>query len=492
MFRQVLSKTPLFNEITNDYFSNIRGECFQNDASFVSTLRALVAPRMGDGDKIGLIFRTLDYSKDQVKRNSLNDLLYAKDIDFRYLNTGIICICNLTRNSEDNAAMIQKVKENFTKDFPAWMSIDKVEAFFRKTFSVCCFINPETKNVVLFVDSMDIRKCHYLQCGILAFLPWYFDPEKGVSEQEMELIKSLREKTSEKYERCIAEIASKYNFRELRIKKLLTGFETKYEEAEVRRVENTIDDLIRKINDYNDAIGDYLRQKADYEIRRAGLQKKIAEGSESSEIMEYFLCNKNLVLENISDTTMTFSTIGYITYYDEEEAENVIYNHDSYVYRPNGRGCNNIIPAEDMEMLMKAIFLDQTLKMRFCSSYSFNLRGNVRANERHDYSSIEFRECTPNTHIDRYHCMGNYERVINEMLMEHNYIGAIEQCMASTVSLNFSDGCVMEEFMRRMYGISDYSVNIRCIELPDGKVVEPKEAIEYLKSQNTQEGEENG
>ena len=136
---------------------------------------------------------------------------------------------------------------------------------------------------------MDIRKCHYLQCGILAFLPWYFDPEKGVSEQEMELIKSLREKTSEKYERCIAEIASKYNFRELRIKKLLTGFETKYEEAEVRRVENTIDDLIRKINDYNDAIGDYLRQKADYEIRRAGLQKKIAEGSESSEIMEYFL-----------------------------------------------------------------------------------------------------------------------------------------------------------------------------------------------------------
>ena len=176
MFRQVLSKTPLVNEITNDYFSNIRGESFQSDVSFVSTLRALVAPRMGDGDKVGLAFRALDYSKEQIKRNSLNDLLYAKDIDFRYFDTGVICICNLTRSSEDNAAMIQKVKENFAKDFPAWKPIDKVEAFFRKTFSVCCFINPETKNVVLFVDSMDIRKYHYLQCGILAFLPWYFDP----------------------------------------------------------------------------------------------------------------------------------------------------------------------------------------------------------------------------------------------------------------------------------------------------------------------------
>ena len=492
MFRQVLTKTPLVNEIANDYFTNIRGREFQGDVSFVSTLRALVAPRMSDDDNITVWFTSSNCTKERIESNSVRDLLDSAGVDLDYLNTGDIYVHNLTRNSEDNAVMMQKVKEKLTKEFPSWKRVEKVEIFFRKIFSVCCFINPERKNVILFVDSMDIRKYHYLQCSILAFLPWYFDPKKGVSEQEMALIKSLREKTSEKYERCIAEIASKYNFRELRIKKLLTGFETKYEEAEVRRVENTIDDLIRKINDYNDAIGDYLRQKADYEIRRAGLQKKIAEGSESSEIMEYFLCNKNLVLENISDTTMTFSTIGYITYYDEEEAENVIYNHDSYVYRPNGRGCNNIIPAEDMEMLMKAIFLDQTLKMRFCSSYSFNLRGNVRANERHDYSSIEFRECTPNTHIDRYHCMGNYERVINEMLMEHNYIGAIEQCMASTVSLNFSDGCVMEEFMRRMYGISDYSVNIRCIELPDGKVVEPKEAIEYLKSQNTQEGEENG
>jgi hypothetical protein len=492
MFRQVLTKTPLVNEIANDYFTNIRGKDYQGDVSFVSTLRALVAPRMSDDDSITVWFSCSNHAKDRIESNSVRNLLDSVGTDLDYLHTGDIYIHNLTRNSEDNAVMIQKVKEKLTKEFPAWKAIEKVETFFRKAFSVCCFINPEKKNVILFVDSMDIRKYHYLQCGILAFLPWYFDPEKGVSEQEMELIKSLREKTSEKYERCIAEIASKYNFRELRIKKLLTGFETKYEEAEVRQVENTIGDLIRKINDYNDIIGDYLRQKADYEIRRAGLQKKIAEGSEDSEIMDYFLCNKNLVLESISDTTMTFSTIGYVTYFDEDEAENVIDNPDSYIYKPNGRGCNNIIPSEDMEMLMKAIFIDQTLKMRFCSSYTFNLRENVRANRDHDYSAIEFRDCTPNTHIDRYSCMGNYERVINEMLMEHNYIGAIEQCMASTVSLNFSDGCVMEEFMRRMYGISDYSVNIRCIELPDGKVVEPKEAIEYLKSQNTQEGEENG
>lgn len=79
--------------------------------------------------------------------------------------------------------------------------------------------------------------------------------------------------------------------------------------------------------------------------------------------------------------------------------------------------------------------------------------------------------------------MGNYQRAINELLKNHNYIGAIEQCVASCRSLNFADSTVMQEFMRRLYGLSDYNVNIRCIELPDGRVVEPKEAIVWLKEQ---------
>lgn len=40
--------------------------------------------------------------------------------------------------------------------------------------------------------------------------------------------------------------------------------------------------------------------------------------------------------------------------------------------------------------------------------------------------------------------------------------------------------------MNRIYGIGDSSVNIRCIELPDGKVVMPKEAVEWLKEQEPQ------
>ena len=55
----------------------------------------------------------------------------------------------------------------------------------------------------------------------------------------------------------------------------------------------------------------------------------------------------------------------------------------------------------------------------------------------------------PNPHIDRYSCLGNYERTMNERLMENDAIGAIEQCISSCKSLNFSDSTVMEVLMDR-------------------------------------------
>lgn len=246
---------------------------------------------------------------------------------------------------------------------------------------------------------------------------------------------------------------------------------------------------MREIQRLNDSIGQYLRQQRDYENQLLGLEMKIQQSDGDSEIMEYFLCNDHLVLVDVSDTTMRFVARDRLTYFDEDFARRVIDNDGSYVYRPDGRGCNNYIPAEDMKMLMEEIFLEQRLYVRFCAAYEFQLEGNVRALMGYSYGS-EFREYMPNTHIDRHSCLGSYSKTINECLRRHNYIGAIEQCIASCKSLNFGDGIVMSEFMSAMYGLSGYQANNRCIELPDGRIVTPKEAIEYLKQEK--EAETNG
>lgn len=495
MFKSVINSTPLVSDAANSFFQNISGDYFQRDATFLSTLRALVAPRMSEEDSIYLSFSETSYSATQVRENSVRAILdaicsYSNALSGR---TGQIQIHNFTSQSqEDNYACLELMKSSFEQYCDGWHRLNKVTDFFRKTFYVLCFINPEKKSVYLFADRMDMKKMHYLQCSIFAFLPWYFNPEAGVSELEMELIESLREKTSSKYEDCIARIASQYDFRTQKIRNLLAGFETRYEKQECETVRRTIQEYIDKINSLDREIGEYLRYKADKEIRLLGLEAKIAQGeTKDSEIMEYFLCNNRLVLEEVTDTYMVFSCMDYLTYFDEDMAKQMIDNKRSYVYRPNGRACNNFIKEDDMKKLMYAIFIDQILRVKVCCAYQFELRGTVEGLSHHRYG-YEFRECTPNTHIDKYSCMGNYKRTINQLLQKHDYIGAIEQCIASCKSLNFADSTVMEEFMRRLYGISNDEVNIRCIELPDGKVVTPKEAVEWIKANEPQEqGTEN-
>lgn len=492
MFKSVINSTPLVSDAANSFFQNISGDYFQRDATFLTTLRALVAPRMSAEDNINLSFTETHYTATQVRDNNVNEMLNAI---CRYSNAlsgavGQIQIHSFTSQSqEDNYACLELMKSSFEQQYEGWHRLNKVTDFFRKTFYVLCFINPEKKSVYLFTDRMDVKKMHYLQCSIFAFLPWYFNPEAGVSELEMELIESLREKTSSKYEDCIVRIASQYDFRTQKIRNLLAGFETRYEKQECETVRRTIQEYIDKINSLDREIGEYLRYKADKEIRLLGLEAKIAQGeSEDSEIMEYFLCNNRLVLEEVTDTYMVFSCMDYLTYFDEDMAKQMIDNKRSYVYRPNGRACNNFIKEDDMKKLMYAIFIDQTLRVKVCCAYRFELRGTVDGLSHHRYG-YEFRECTPNTHIDRYSCMGNYKRTINQLLQKHDYIGAIEQCIASCKSLNFADSTVMEEFMRRLYGISNDEVNTRCIELPDGKVVTPKEAVEWIKANEPQEQE---
>lgn len=494
MFKTPITSTPLTSDAANSYFENrIDGASWNRDISFLATLRALLDTRMQDGDSVRLYFHSSNYNASALTSNSKRGLMSVLDPGFDE-NSGMIYIHNFNSSSpEDNEAWMKYTVENFESYFEGWHRVEKVTTFFRKTFQVACFINPDAKNVAIYVSGMTMREMHYLQCGIFSFMPWYFSKDEGVTELEMDLIKSLREKgSSENYEHCIAKIAERYDFKTARIRQLLKGFETQYEREQCNRVRANIDSVLRNLEDLNDRIASYLKQKNDFEIQLLGLETKIQQSSgEDSEIMEYFLCNKHLSLEYVSGSTMCFVVSDYLTYFDEDMVRKSISNKRSYIYFPGGRDGSTIIPPEDMEMLMKAIFLDEKLKVRCCAAYQISLNGGVSPQSQYEYSN-EFSECTPNVHIDRYRCIGNYATAINNRLRDHDYIGAIEQCIASAKSLNFYDSPVMNEFMRRIYGISEYRVNMRCIELPDGKVVKPAEAITYLKEEKEKEAAANG
>ena len=490
MFKTLITSTPFSTDIANELFSNIWGDGFNGgDYSFISTLRALLAPRMTDDDSLHLRFIDKYVSRSKLEQyvsaygvsGTINTILSDWNDVSVWKNS--FNVFYFTNSPENNQAWMEFIEKNLC-EVCKYHRLEKVTMLFRKVFNVLCFVNPEIKSTIIFCESLDTRKMHYLQAAILGCVPWYFNAEDGITQDERDLIESLRGKSATTYLECLKKIAQQYDFKTAKIKKYLSGFETLYERQAITDVTNKIESTRSEIDFLNDKIAEYLRQQREYEIKLLGLEESIRRSNDESEIMEYFLCNNHLVLENVRGTVLTFGCRDYITYFDEEMAKNVIENENSFVYLPNGRRCNNIIPAEDMKKLMTAIFLEQTLRIKVCAVYTFDINGNVRSIQGYNYGS-EYMDCTPNTHIDRFSCLGNHIKYINEILKNRDYIGAIEQCISSCKSLNFGDISVMQEFFKRFYGISEYHVNMRCIELPDGSVVTPKEAVAFLNKEES-------
>lgn len=477
MFKTPITSTPFSTEAANAYFQNIRGQSYQGDVSFLSTLRAFMAQRIPEDESIELHFSTSNYTEDQVKSNSASAVINAM-CSWEVYAHGYIHIHSLGHPiSSNNLACYHLLNSSFTDVYRGWRKIDEITNLFRKNFNVLCFINAEQKSTILFVESLNIKRMHFLQSITLGILPWYFNPENGCSDLDKELMQSFKEKTGDKYIECINKIAEQYDFETIRIKSLLRGFETRYERNEMQRVEREISSLYNDIENLNNNIGATMRKISEKNIRYLGLQAKIAGYSDDeSELMEYFLCNRRLVIENTIDDTIYFAVKTYAEYFDEDVAKRYLDNHSSYVYQQCPRG----FTLDQMEKLLRAVFLDQSIRIRFCAAFSLSLNGNVNPQTNHDFGP-EFMDYMPNPHLNRWHCMGNYGSKINNLLKENNYIAALEQCVASAKSLNWTDGTVMNTFLRTICGRETY--NNKAFELPDGRVVTPIDAIKWLEAQ---------
>ena len=474
MFRNPIDRTPFSSTAADGYFNNISADAWGADKSFESTLRALVAPRMGADDTLHLNFSGTRYSADYLRQinteAAVRNLYRAESY-----SSGCVTVHDLAAPlSDDNLAWLALVKSSFTEVYPQWKRLDKITEFYRKTFGVECFVDTEQKKTVIFCEKLDIRKMHYLQCSVLAFLPWYFDPEKGVTDDEMRLIVSLQGKDSKKYEEALDKLAEKYDFRTLQIRKLLTGFESVETRKMIEITSSSLSDIDRDIEDLSSRISAKLRDRREKEIMLIGLNEIIKSSQNGSEIADYFEANKHLSVCSVEKSCLTFTVNTYCSYFDEDMAYDMIENPCSYVY--DVPDSYKKITDGEMKRLMHAIFTDRVLKLRFCAAYTINVEvSQVSGLSRFMYCGAESKNRMPNPHIEHYSCLGNHRVAISEALKNNNYIGAVEQCVASAKSLNFADSTVMETFMKDMYRSCE-----KFIELPGGEVVSSAEAVAWL------------
>lgn len=468
MFRNIVrvQDSPFSSDIADQYFSRITGNTFRNDCSFISTMRALLYQRMGEQDSIHVNWLSVRITKDEIDDMGPSDIL-NRAVCFDTADRDTLTIVNLNGNAEENKLIIDAISGWFEKKAPGYVKNEKVSAFFQKSFSLLCFGNTDIRSVVVFVDFMDIRKMHYIQMAILPMFPWYFDPSKGIPEDEMNLIKSLQDDSSDKYIASLNNLIKRYDLRSMKIKALLTGFEKRRFAAEIEVVKNEILSRNRSIDDYMDAIGDLLQEQEQSQIRLAGLEAAQASQDEDSEIMEYFCCNKKLNIRSVSDSTIMFYVTTYLSYFDNEMAKAMIDNECSCLY-----GYAN---DDDMKRFYEAVFIEEKIKIRICGAYKITFGGSAKAVSEFNFPA-DASTYLPNPHINNYNCIGNYARIFSELMREGKYIETIEQCVASCASINFGDSTVMRRFAEMIA-----NDNREFVELPDGNIVSVSSAIEWLK-----------
>ena len=466
MFKKLITRTAFTSEAANDMFSAVRGGDVDNDVTLLSTMRALIGPRLGEGEDLSIkVFtRTRDF------RSLFSELqFYGHNFSIYNFKTGYY----IGQTEEEVMKTIHDA-EKFVQETPGWSKIEKVTVFFQKQFYASCFVNPEQKNSIVIIRDMENKELHYLQCGTLAFFPWYFSKEDGITELEMELLKSLREKTSDKYEETLKKLAEKYDFRRYKIEKYLRGFETNAESLELSRYERQLADVIEKINNYNDAMSDLLRDQRLINAKINGLHDAINEKGNRNDFMDFFMRNDNLVVDSADRDTVIFGIKAYADC-DKEVAARVIDNERSVIY-----ACAPHVKKDDMRNLFNAIFIDEIVKLRFCAMYQLRVGGNIRGIAHACYGS-EFDGYTPNPHIDRFGCMGGYEKICNDIISNSgDYVLVLAQAIESCKSINLNEHPTMSEFIGRI----DRSMtggDMRCIELPDGSIVTPKQAMKYLR-----------
>lgn len=471
MFRDVIRSTAMTTPAAESYFeTRIAGDSFNGDVTLTATLRALLDSRIPAGGTMSIINRSWTYYDTNEAQRQIN--LFLREY------TGITdsFMVHDIRGGGDTL-MSEVCKYMKARETDGWKQLEEVTALFRKSFEVCCFVNQELRSSMVVVRDMSMKKYHLLQCAILGMVPWYYDPQAGLQDLEKELIYSLRENTPAKYIDAINAFAERYNFEYERMKTLLTGFESRVELARIDELDSNNDIFRRRIEEYNNKIGEMLEAIDNNNIILLGLRERIKGRGDDSELLQYFSHNKHLILDNVNGQSIYFTAKGYVEYFDEDSAARCIGNRSSFVYDRRIGDMSD----DDIEKFLTAIFLKQEIRIRFCAAYRFNMHGSVEARSDCAFGP-SLNTYMPNPHIQRYACMGNYLRNINTLLKESNYIAAFEQCIASCQSLNWLDGAVMSAFIS--YLDDAYSSNKKCFELPDGTLVSIKEVMQFLNSEN--------
>ena len=468
------SQIRLASDIANEFFPNIKGDTYRDDASWLATMRALLPSRLGAD--VAAQVRYFQKDSKSHKSRAARVEYYLDGVDTAAPNT--VSIINVQKTTEEMDKVVDAFKHLGIPEHQFAQAIYDRYAEQEPKGYVLMYINDEIANTVIVTTNLSMHTWHALS----AFMRHYFRKafaEAPATDKEMALMRALAstsrdDNSTDTYLQLIEEFAEPYDFRSATIRNALVNFTTRAKEARQKAVERTIDEANSVIKSYHEEIGRQLaiREKAQWEL--AGLKFGTdGEDATSKELTNYFLNNRQLVFTKSQDTRFNYWVKSYLTYWDERAAESYIKTRNGYLYE-GARAYN--LDMDKFEKLLRAIFLDRTVRVRITAAFTFTFSGssiNIDI-DTSDTQPAELNGYMLNPHSMYNHCWGSASANLHESLNSGDYIGAVGVTAYAASELNIPDSSTSQ--FSRWLAESKWN----CLELADGTRMTCKEYLDTL------------
>lgn len=471
MFRDIILGSTQWEE-TKSIYNNI--DCYTSNKyncnSLSVLLRALLINRVSDSlppPNTNICKSDNIYDNESADRN-VRHILYNVGFCYDDKNYMQIISCNCGSFEACKNAILERINSRSENHF---IEVEKVRIFFKKVMSVLCFINPVNKSSIVIFDDKGIEYFHYLLSGLPVFIPWFFQEENAITESDTLLLSTLTKRTSDEFLKELDRIADENDIKSKKLNFYLNNFEKSFAEKRIGSVNAEIDRIMRDIESYKNMLSDLITQKREKDLILLGLNSKL--NSTESKVLDYFKSNPNIELIRVSNGKLQFVSFGNIECFNEEFAETSIENRDSIIYDYSTKS------RDDTWKVFSNIFIDNKIKIRTIACYEIDISRNSVKGLSHFGYPHKFDTYLPNTHIDEYSCLGDYEMMMQEALIKEDIIMCIELCIMSSKSINLADSPVMRKF------IPFITNGYKCLELPDGSVTNFDGALQYLNEEES-------
>lgn len=481
MFNKKIRSTPLTGNYIEDFFS-IEGDIFSGDTSFTATLRALLHKRL-NGTKLDFLvdcFNATDFSDPAA--------IYTTYAPVRSDGSFLIIagLSGLQPSKDRTFDIYDDPIVGFCATYPDYREAKDLRAFVknRGRLNARFYIRADGKAAYILCEDLELPAYHFLQSLIPRYLPHYFK-DIPLDKEEIALLSALTLRTPDEYSRFLSVLASRIDFRSYEIKKIIGDYEKGGRREEIKRTEQQIRDTRQQIAYLSDQYSAQVSRLDSLSITLAGQELALATASDGSELVDYFVCNRNINPVRAEGRTLMFTVKTFLESFDPEQFRAYSRNPASCLYE--GYSYSGIFSDfKNRKKMVDAIFSEEpVLKVKICSNYLIDLRGSSSCTRSYNYGD-DFVDYVPNPHIHYYACLGNYARYINQALGNGDTIGAIEQCIASAKSLNLAEPHTVRYFLRDVF-----SSTKNIIRLPDGSDVTLSQAFDYLNNLDVQKEESN-